>query len=49
MKPWKTRYELSVILAPPQLQWGHGDEAVEDHAAAARLARGAEASMGPRR
>jgi len=31
------------------LQWGHGDEAVEEHSSADRVVLGDKASMGPRR
>jgi len=33
MKPWKSRGDLAVRCAKEGLQWGHGDEAVEEAAA----------------
>ena len=50
MKPWKRAGDRDADLATEALQWGHGDEAVEevaDHRAIDQYAR--RASMGPRR
>ncbi len=49
MKPWK-RTELSAANAEmDSLQWGHGDEAVEEGTRAAATNALCRASMGPRR
>jgi len=49
MKPWKSQRGGSVLPAKVGLQWGHGDEAVEEAVNWACVVHGPEASMGPRR
>ena len=49
MKPWKRQPRLKAQTDQIQLQWGHGDEAVEEPPAPAPNAAPAKASMGPRR
>jgi len=49
MKPWKSAEPDAI--APPEaaLQWGHGDEAVEEKQCPPLSLTGRRASMGPRR
>ena len=49
MKPWKSTLAgvLGAILY--ELQWGHGDEAVEEVVSVTSPAVSINASMGPRR
>ncbi len=49
MKPWKTILALCPMHAFYMLQWGHGDEAVEDTNCFNDCAEVVQASMGPRR
>jgi len=49
MKPWKSYRRPLVARLPHQLQWGHGDEAVEEQRANASRQQNVYASMGPRR
>ena len=49
MKPWKRQATSFRCLTGWWLQWGHGDEAVEEAGTAADRAPQAIASMGPRR
>jgi len=49
MKPWKRMSAMLYEVCPLWLQWGHGDEAVEEDPNAEVLATGRDASMGPRR
>ena len=48
MKPWKSRYSRS-CSGDRMLQWGHGDEAVEEASYAELRQAVSRASMGPRR
>jgi len=49
MKPWKSQMWLRTVSEQKLLQWGHGDEAVEEHTNRLCLAAIFIASMGPRR
>ena len=50
MKPWKRQYDDAASgIALVMLQWGHGDEAVEEDRVGADRAGPEAASMGPRR
>ena len=49
MKPWKSEYTSVLIMASNVLQWGHGDEAVEEDFARVGTLGLVAASMGPRR
>ena len=49
MKPWKSQKSQLLQAASSMLQWGHGDEAVEELQAAYGQDRVSVASMGPRR
>ncbi len=49
MKPWKRSHWLAVKMERAQLQWGHGDEAVEELIPGGNLLGQIPASMGPRR
>jgi len=49
MKPWKSqRWAVSAVMRN-QLQWGHGDEAVEENTGVSEPNPVKIASMGPRR
>ena len=37
MKPWKSQANAPCLRWTPMLQWGHGDEAVEESSAAAAM------------
>ena len=49
MKPWKRKPRKLGQSPWSRLQWGHGDEAVEEIRPYRQVARGCQASMGPRR
>jgi len=49
MKPWKRLILRWHCRRQVRLQWGHGDEAVEEVGRAVLLLLGDLASMGPRR
>src|SRR5208282_4724101 len=49
MKPWKSVTDLLGSYTATWLQWGHGDEAVEEEPGWRGRAVGVLASMGPRR
>ena len=49
MKPWKRFLRTSVTRPVERLQWGHGDEAVEERRGRDQCDRLVLASMGPRR
>ena len=49
MKPWKSDLVLASPTTTVSLQWGHGDEAVEEASVRLGLADPVDASMGPRR
>ena len=49
MKPWKSAASAELDRVGPMLQWGHGDEAVEEAATVEPIAVDVDASMGPRR
>ncbi len=49
MKPWKSTLSKGAKASASTLQWGHGDEAVEEEKARAAKGTMEEASMGPRR
>jgi len=49
MKPWKSRSHAAIRPKNKALQWGHGDEVVEERAASIPPPAEANASMGPRR
>ena len=49
MKPWKRAPPGSFSKRVPALQWGHGDEAVEERMANLIMLSSVGASMGPRR
>jgi len=49
MKPWKSLPPGVMSGTESKLQWGHGDEAVEEEAYRGRNRENFEASMGPRR
>jgi len=49
MKPWKRRKTVLGVQVAAQLQWGHGDEAVEEQGNNANIQTFCNASMGPRR
>ena len=49
MKPWKSDRVSIMSGLVSRLQWGHGDEAVEEGGPASLIGRGDIASMGPRR
>ena len=49
MRPWKSAGCRAIAATVTLLQWGHGDEAVEEREHAAADAARAAASMGPRR
>src|SRR5208282_2632316 len=49
MKPWKRWCATPIGLGSTRLQWGHGDEAVEEMTLMAAITGGEWASMGPRR
>ena len=49
MKPWKSWIARLTAARKHVLQWGHGDEAVEEETAQIGAAAGIQASMGPRR
>ena len=49
MKPWKSQELLEQAGRECKLQWGHGDEAVEELGIGITQAIAEHASMGPRR
>ena len=49
MKPWKRVESLSKVMRTIELQWGHGDEAGEEHRERVSAVEASVASMGPRR
>jgi len=49
MKPWKRLIVEPGVRVRDLLQWGHGDEAVEEAVIASSSAAQLIASMGPRR
>jgi len=49
MKPWKSSSSRLWDGSAARLQWGHGDEAVEEIAISVRTGEKGTASMGPRR
>ncbi len=49
MKPWKSGRPTSRGIKEAELQWGHGDEAVEEIDLTVGRAADPAASMGPRR
>jgi len=49
MKPWKSNPAGKPMLSSSVLQWGHGDEAVEEVLKPCPAKTSSEASMGPRR
>jgi len=49
MKPWKSCRQAADRRAGCRLQWGHGDEAVEEDFMTHGRTADAKASMGPRR
>jgi len=49
MKPWKSMTPATFTSSVYTLQWGHGDEAVEERACVLAWMEAMLASMGPRR
>jgi len=49
MKPWKRAERAAVQIGKLVLQWGHGDEAVEEQDLGEAAPAHRIASMGPRR
>ena len=49
MKPWKRTLETWMTALDTLLQWGHGDEAVEESWLPRDYVVKSHASMGPRR
>ena len=49
MKPWRSYKAEGGEIGQTMLQWGHGDEAVEENRVDVVLADHLPASMGPRR
>ncbi len=49
MKPWKSYLSVLPQADTTMLQWGHGDEAVEEQTSLRKRLARELASMGPRR